>query len=99
MDARGSNMRTTEKVLWFLVGACVGAGIALLYAPQSGKDTRKFIRRRAEDAKDSLVEAGEQIKDTLVEKGEGILEAGKEVYRKGMNVATGAAGVFNRARA
>lgn len=92
-------MRTTEKVLWFLIGASAGAGVALLYAPRSGKDTRKFIRRRAEDAKDSLVETGEHIKDTLVEKSEGILEAGKDAYRKGMNVATGAAaGVFNRAR-
>jgi gas vesicle protein len=71
-------MRTVENVLWFLVGVSIGAGIALLYAPQSGKETRKMIRRKAEDAKDSLVEAGEHLKGTLVEKGEDIVDAGKE---------------------
>jgi gas vesicle protein len=95
-------MRTVENLLWFLVGASIGAGIALLYAPQSGKETRKMIRRKAEDTKDSLVEAGEHFKDALVEKGEEIVDAGKGAYKKGLsavaNAAGSAAGLLGRAR-
>jgi gas vesicle protein len=81
-------MRTVEKVGWLLIGAAAGAGIALLYAPRSGRETRKIIRRSAEDARDAIVD-----------KGEDILDAGRQVYRKGVDVAQSAADVFNRARA
>ena len=36
----------------FAVGAVIGAGIALLYAPQSGKDTRKLLAKKAKQLKD-----------------------------------------------
>ncbi len=80
-------MRIADKVMWLLIGAAAGAGIALLYAPKSGKDTRKLIRRRAEDAR-----------DVLTEKGENLLEVGRGAYRRSMDAATSAAGVFNRVR-
>lgn len=76
--------------MWFLIGASVGAGVALLYAPQSGEETRKLIRQKAESAKESLAEAGAHVKDVLVEKGESIVEAGRGVYRKGVGAAAGA---------
>jgi len=34
------------SIAWFLVGAAVGASVALLYAPQSGKDTRRLIAKK-----------------------------------------------------
>jgi gas vesicle protein len=95
-------MCATEKAVWFLIGASLGAGFALLYAPQSGKDTRKQIRRKAEAATDSLAEAGGHIKHALAEKGERIADAGKEVYRKSASAVAGAAesagGLLSRAR-
>lgn len=30
-----------------VLGALIGAGVALLLAPQSGEDTRRLLRRRA----------------------------------------------------
>ena len=33
----------TSKLAWFLTGAAVGASVAILFAPKSGKETRKII--------------------------------------------------------
>lgn len=91
-------MRTIEKVLWFVAGASIGAGVALLYAPQSGKATRKLIRKTANDTKDSLVETSGRIKDSVTEAGESIRATGRDLYRKGADVASGAVAVLNRVR-
>lgn len=88
-------MRTTERVMWLMVGASVGAGIALLYAPKTGRDTRKMLRRRAEDARDAINDRTGQIRDRVVDTRETILDAGRDVYRK---ASTAAAGGFDLGR-
>jgi hypothetical protein len=35
-----------SSVKWLLWGAAIGAGIALLYAPRSGEETRRSLQRR-----------------------------------------------------
>jgi gas vesicle protein len=84
-------MNNSERVAWLLIGGAVGAGIALLYAPQSGKETRKLIRRSAEDTRDAIAA-----------KGESITEAGRELYRKGAGIAAtmteGASDILERGR-
>ena len=91
-------MKTTERVGWLLIGAAVGAGIALLYAPVSGKETRKLIRRKAGDARDTVVEAGEQVRDRVAEASESVADVAREVYRKGASAAAGAAGLYESGR-
>ncbi len=64
---------TGSVLLGFLAGVGVGAAVALLFAPQSGEDTREWIGDTVEDeayrlrrkAKRSL----DQVQDAL-EKGE-----------------------------
>lgn len=41
----------------FLAGALVGAGIALLFAPQTGAELREKIGDFARDAKEKIAEA------------------------------------------
>ena len=48
--------------LAFSIGVAAGAGIALLYAPQSGTRARKKLRRGVEDAGDTLRDAGDYLK-------------------------------------
>lgn len=52
-----------------LLGAAVGAGVALLMAPQSGRRTRKKIRRAAGDirhtAEDRWDELAEDVKSRV----------------------------------
>jgi gas vesicle protein len=65
----------------FAVGALVGAGIALLYAPHSGRETRDLLVRKTravkETASNALHEAGGMVrhkKDQIL----AIVEAGKD---------------------
>lgn len=53
----------------FLVGALLGAGVALLFAPRSGEETQKEIRDRAihfkESAEERVREAQRQVEERL----------------------------------
>lgn len=49
-----------------LLGVAVGAGIALLFAPRSGVETRAELRRRAREAGDAAREAAQDVMDTAV---------------------------------
>lgn len=51
--------------LSFITGCLVGAGIALLYAPQSGERTREEIREKAERTIIKAQKIEEEIKDSL----------------------------------
>jgi gas vesicle protein len=50
-----------------LAAGAVGAGIALLFAPQSGARTRRMIRRKAED----LGDGARKVYDSVKENGNG----------------------------
>jgi len=47
------------------VGGLVGAGLALVLAPQSGRKTRKQIREFAEDVKEQAVDYAERLKEKV----------------------------------
>ena len=61
----------------FLLGAAVGAGIALLFAPQSGEETRADIRRVARKAKRKardIADSGKEIAEDIVRTGREAVE-------------------------
>jgi gas vesicle protein len=69
---------TTSFLTGILVGAAVGAGVALLFAPASGSDTRRLIRRRArsleKDASRGFASARDEARRTFKEKKEYLRE-------------------------
>ena len=72
----------------FLLGSLVGAGIALLIAPQTGRETREKIKEYAESAKEKAAESVQKIKSALEEKTSVLsaaVEAGREAYKKEAN--------------
>jgi gas vesicle protein len=78
---------SVSRLAWFLTGAIIGATVAILYAPKSGKDTRKFLSDRAQAGK-------EAVTDTTSD----IVESGREMFERGRKVVDDAAALFDRAR-
>ena len=77
----------TGNLVWFVAGASIGATIALLYAPQSGRDTRQVIGRKARQGREALADTSR-----------GLVDKGRDLYEKGRRVADDAAELFERGR-
>ena len=90
------NNNTMSTMFAFLLGGLIGAGLALLYAPLSGEETRRRIKEQMAQKGDELKQRYETTVDT-VEEGVGkvkeIIEdrksefvsayqAGKETYQR-----------------
>jgi gas vesicle protein len=94
-DDRGCSF-SGNVFLAFIIGGIVGAGIALLTAPQSGRETREKIKGLADETRQKANEYAGQVKDkfsSAVESGKHFVEekkslistaidAGKEAYGK-----------------
>jgi gas vesicle protein len=52
----------------FLIGLALGAGAALLLAPQSGEETRREIARRAKRAQEAAQDLVEDLSGTVADK-------------------------------
>jgi len=80
MESNG-NTSTSTVLLALLGGAVVGAGIALLYAPQSGRRTRQKLQDLADDAEgyaQDLAGQAEAAMDKAERKGEEWLKNGQD---------------------
>lgn len=59
-------------IKWFLLGAAIGAGAALLFAPQSGERTRRDLVNRGRNLRDRAGDlVGEYADDVVAEVQEG----------------------------
>jgi gas vesicle protein len=76
-----------SQLVWFTAGAAIGATIALLYAPQTGKETRRYLGKKTRLGREVLAEAGGDLADK-----------GKELFEKGRRMADDAADLFERGR-
>lgn len=52
-------------LLALLVGAVIGAGAGILYAPEEGTKTRQRLREKAQDASDDLASRLSEARDEL----------------------------------
>jgi gas vesicle protein len=52
----------------FLLGAAIGAGLALLLAPQSGEQTRRDIKRKAGEMTDAAKDVAGDLSDSVVDR-------------------------------
>ena len=70
-----------------LTGVVIGASVAILYAPKSGKETRQFISDKTQQGKDAVAETGKDV-----------VEASKEMFERGRKLVEDAADLFDRGR-
>jgi len=74
-ESSEENSQVGTAVTFLLIGLGVGALTALLLAPKTGKQLRKEIRRKYEDAKDTI----DDWKDEAKEAAEGVMERGSDI--------------------
>lgn len=67
---------TGDKFIYFLVGASIGAVVALLFAPKSGAETRDYLARKAAESKDLMATKFEEGRRYAEETGKRVGEAG-----------------------
>lgn len=72
-------------LLAFLLGAVSGAAVALLYAPQSGKETRDYLGEKANEARVRAAEAAAKGREAINQGRETLntaIERGREAYQQ-----------------
>ena len=83
--ARDEGSGAGSVLLAFIIGAVSGAALALLYAPASGDETRKYLGQKTREGRDRAAEAVEKGRDAVKEGRETIahaIERGREVYQQ-----------------
>jgi gas vesicle protein len=72
--------------LSFILGGTLGACLALLFAPESGRRTRERLRDLAADVRDKTIDISEELRD----KAEDAMERGREVLEEKRSIVTAA---------
>jgi gas vesicle protein len=93
MSEREDSNNVMVGALMLVAGGIIGAGIALMYAPQSGEKTRKEVVRYAKKARRKTldaVDAVEDFSDQVVDMAEAVGERASEILDKGKDMAYGA---------
>src|SRR4249919_3355358 len=58
--------------MMFVLGAASGAAVALLCAPQSGRDSRDYLKRRAREAREQATAAASKARDAVAQGAESV---------------------------
>jgi gas vesicle protein len=80
-DAAGAG----SILLAFILGAVSGAAVALLYAPATGEDTRKYLGDRAREGREraaDIAEKGRQVINQGRETLTNAIDRGREAYQQ-----------------
>ena len=94
-------MEDDSKLGYFFLGLGVGVAVGLLFAPNSGEETRALIKNKALEGSDYLKRRGEELKESageMIDKGRdavtrqkdqlsAAVQAGKQAYREAVSSA------------
>ncbi len=72
--------------LGFILGGALGASLALLFAPESGRRTRERLRDMASDVRDKTLDLSDEFRD----KAEDLVERGKETLEEKKSILSAA---------
>lgn len=77
----------SQDFIWFLSGMAIGVTVGLLFAPQSGEETRAQIKSAARRGSDKLRESSEDL-----------YARGRDLFERGKELADEASSIFERGR-
>ena len=100
-------MEDNNKISYFFLGLGLGVAAGLLFAPQSGEETRVMLKNKADEGRDLLKVRSEALRDqaneTLQRGKETVsrhrenltsaMDAGKQAYRDALNADLAGEGV------
>jgi gas vesicle protein len=89
-------MAEDNKLSYFFLGIGLGVAVGVLFAPQSGEETRRllkdkadegadYVRRRSNELRETATDTLERGKQTLQRKKESLtaaVDAGRQAYRE-----------------
>ena len=89
-------MAQDNNLSYFFLGLGLGVAVGVLFAPQSGEETRRllrdkadegadYVRRRSTELRDTAAETLERGKQTIQRKKESLsaaVDAGRQAYRE-----------------
>lgn len=76
---------TPQVMAAFGAGALIGVGLALLFAPQSGKETRDKVASKTQDFKDTaddVMQRGKHLANEVKHEAHEVFEKGKKAARE-----------------
>ena len=91
---QSSDRQESGNMSTFIIGALVGAGVALLFAPQAGSQMRALLRdytTRAKEELDEAVDSGADAWESAKDRGQEFVEKGKESLHEAGRQAKGLA--------
>jgi gas vesicle protein len=74
----------------FLLGGVIGAAVALLYAPQSGRETRKDIAKTAKKVKKEAFNMVEDTIDSINDFADDVKDKVSDIVDRGKDLSTDA---------
>jgi len=95
-------MDDSKGLAYFFLGVGVGVAVGLIFAPQSGVETRNLIKSKANEGGDYIRKRSEELRDQAndaIDRGRDLvskqkdqlsaaLDAGKQAYREAISQAT-----------
>ena len=83
---RDDSCSSGVTLLSFLTGTVIGAGIALLYAPKTGRETRELLYDYSNDLKEKTKLMPRNVRDSadsMIDRGRDMIERGKDLIDQG----------------
>ncbi len=87
-----------SRARWFLAGLGFGVPLAMLYAPRSGRDTRRYFSRKANKARHFVSDKAEETRDFVSDRGHELYDRGREVVDRGLAFVEDASELAERGR-
>ncbi|HLI84922.1 MAG TPA: YtxH domain-containing protein [Bryobacteraceae bacterium] len=79
--------RDNNTFAWFVAGAVLGAAIAIVCAPKSGKETRQYLADRAQEGTERVTGGARDA-----------IDLGRDMFERGRKLVEDAADLFDRGR-